>query len=103
MKFLILMILIQLCLNFCNCTKLICDGEDIDEEITSDVKVFFDVTSSDANKTYVSGKFNPSQKTVVIIHGFSLDYQWAYQMATQWLTLVNYLLKFFYWSKKIFT
>lgn len=68
---------------FCECQKLICDGKVINSEISSDIKVSF--TRIDT----VSEKFYPFWKTIFIIHGFSFEHQWTFEMGNKWIKKVS--------------
>lgn len=81
----------------CYCQKLICTGEALYDHDYNFDHVMVSYKTSDMKKINFSDPqdFDPSKKTVLIIHGFAmneLSYQWAFEMGTKWLQRVIILL-----------
>lgn len=86
MSCLFFIISVLICSVFCDDQKLICNGKVINYEVIRDIKVSF--THMDNGLPWLPEKFDPSRKTIFIIHGFSYEHQWAFDMGKEWLKRV---------------
>lgn len=101
MNFWLVIIAISFHFSWCNCKKLTCNEVTDSERVNKDFKVSFKLFGIDSNDDLVeiefsptqkSKYFNPSLKTIVIIHGFTNNYEWVKLMANAWLRRVNFYL-----------
>lgn len=84
---------------FCSFTsgssqKLICSGQVIDDHKHTFDHVIILFESPDSERINFTNlqEFDPSRKTILIIHGLSFDeswHQWAFEMGKKWFELVK--------------
>lgn len=73
----------------CDSHKLVCDGEPIDHHTYSFDHVRISFVNADSKDIDFDNleDFNPSRKTVLIIHGLpicELSYRWAFELGKIW-------------------
>lgn len=82
-----LFIIVGISFYFCNCQKLICNNEVINTNLTEDFKINFTIVKND------SQEFDPTRKTILIIHGLPLlektSHHWTFQIGRKLLEWVK--------------